>query len=624
MAEAEEEFPEQIDDAELSLRGINMLLNNGFKESTDLFHKYRNYSPLMSFGASFVSFLNAMMTFEEEKMQVACEDLRATERMCESDGTGVIETIKNKFKKNHTEGRRSEMTVIERLQRLIIVADCQVYLSVLSFVRQELSGYIKAGWILRKAWKMYNKCYNEITRLQEVCQRRSSAPQGALSFDQTSQNHNVSMHDPAAVCSSEPEPSPDHCSPAPVSHDPNKLNDDHKASSGRPKHVPKSQPRLDYSVTAESLSRLKGSVSFGYGLFHLCISMVPPHLLRIINLLGFPGSRQEGLDALTYSSESKDMKAPLSTLALLWYHTVVQPFFALDGSETEAGLQAAKAILRKKEAEYPDSSLFIFFKGRVLRLECEISRALICFNIALELSSEQREIQHICLYEIGWCSMIELSFSEAYKAFDRLRTESRWSQCYYSYLTGVCQGAAGDLDGACSVLKDVARLLKRKHNQIEQFSMRKAEDLIKPRPTKERCTMASIEVLYLWKALANCSSAKLQLMIEVLQQMGGSSYCGLKQLLLGAVHKSLGDNANAIQCFQMAFNDEEGRVSNSYVQPYSLYELGCVLVENPETTAKGRALLLQAKEDFSAYDFENRLHVRIHSALASLAATSPH
>lgn len=167
---------------------------------------------------------------------------------------------------------------------------------------------------------MYNKCYNEISLLQEVCQRRSSAPQGALSFDQTSQNHNVSMHDPTAVCSSEPEPSPDHCSPAPVSHDPNKLNNGHTASSGQPKHVPKSQPRLDYSVTAESLSRLKGSVSFGYGLFHLCISMVPPHLLRIINLLGFPGSRQEGLDALTYSSESKDMKAPLSTWVRVQKH----------------------------------------------------------------------------------------------------------------------------------------------------------------------------------------------------------------------------------------------------------------------------------------------------------------
>lgn len=255
--------------------------------------------------------------------------------------------------------------------------------------------------------------------------------------------------------------------------------------------------------------------------------------------------------------------------------------------------------------------------------KCQISGALTCFNKALELASEQREIQHICLYEIGWCSMIELSFSEAYRAFERLRTESRWSQCYYSYLTGVCQGAAGDLDGASSVLKDAARLFKRKHNQIEQFSMRKAEDLRKPRPTKERCTMAAIEILYLWKALSNCSNAKLQLMIGVLEQMDDLSYCGLKHLLLGAVHKSLGDNANATQCFQMAFNNEEGRVSNSYVQPYSLYELACVLVEKPESTAKGRALLLQAKEDFSAYDFENRLHVRIHTALASIAAMAP-
>lgn len=174
------------------------------------------------------------------------------------------------------------------------------------------TGYIKAGWILRKAWKMYNKCYNEITRLQEVSQRRCSAPQGALSFDSSP---NASVPDPTAGCSSQPEPRQD-CSLAPASegsHSPSQLNNGHKASSSRSKHKLKSQPRLDHSVTAESLSRLKGSVSFGYGLFHLCISMVPPHLLRIINLLGFPGSRQEGLSALTYSSESKDMKAPLST-----------------------------------------------------------------------------------------------------------------------------------------------------------------------------------------------------------------------------------------------------------------------------------------------------------------------
>lgn len=57
------------------------------------------------------------------------------------------------------------------------------------------------------------------------------------------------------------------------------------------------------------------------------------------------------------------------SLALLWYHTVVQPFFALDGADTEAGLEEAKSILKQREAIYPNSSLFMFFKGRVQRLE---------------------------------------------------------------------------------------------------------------------------------------------------------------------------------------------------------------------------------------------------------------
>ena len=35
----------------------------------------------------------------------------------------------------------------------------------------------------------------------------------------------------------------------------------------------------------------------------------------------------------------------------------------------------------------------------------------------------------------GWCSMIELNFKDAFNSFERLKNESRWSQCYYAYLT---------------------------------------------------------------------------------------------------------------------------------------------------------------------------------------------
>lgn len=579
-----EEKAEPIDDAEMALQGINMLLNNGFKESDELFRRYRAQSPLMSFGASFVSFLNAMMTFEEEKMQTACDDLKTTEKLCESDNAGVIETIRNKIKKS-MDSQRSGVAVVDRLQRQIIVADCQVYLAVLSFVKQELSAYIKGGWILRKAWKMYNKCHSDISALQEASQRRPSVPQTeSMSTDDA--NHNPS-----------PASSPNTSPGAKVPH--------------------------ETGVTAEALDRLKGSVSFGYGLFHLCISMVPPHLLKIINLLGFPGDRLQGLDSLMYASESKDMKAPLATLALLWYHTVVLPFFALDGSDTRAGLLEAKTILQRKSVVYPNSSLFMFFKGRVHRLECQINSALACFHDALELASDQREIQHVCLYEIGWCSMIELNFEDAYRAFERLKNESRWSQCYYAYLTGVCQGASGDLEGANAVFKEVQKLFKRKNNQIEQFAVKRADRLRKMSPTRELCILGVIEVLYLWKALQNCSPSKLQIMNQVLQRVDETSCRGLKHLLLGSIHKCHGNIRDAVQSFQFAVRDDYCRQINSYVQPYSVYELGCILLAKAETVGKGRSFLLQAKEDFTGYDFENRLHVRIHSALASIKDVVP-
>uniref|UniRef100_A0A8C6M661 Tetratricopeptide repeat domain 39C n=1 Tax=Nothobranchius furzeri TaxID=105023 RepID=A0A8C6M661_NOTFU len=561
------ERPQYIDDAEMALQGINMLLNNGFKESDELFKRYRTQSPLMSFGASFVSFLNAMMTFEEEKMQMACDDLRTTEKLCESDSAGVLETIRNKIKKSVSTRSTGKQELF--LQSCLHVIDEQAYTTrdALSFVTWS---YIKGGWILRKAWKMYNKCHSDISQLQETCQRRSSGSQESLSAD--NHNHN-----------------------APVEN----------------------------GVTAKALDRLKGSVSFGYGLFHLCISMVPPHLLKIINLLGFPGDRLQGLSSLMYASESKDMKAPLATLALLWYHTVVLPFFALDGSDTHEGLLEAKAILQRKSVVYPNSSLFIFFKGRVQRLECHINSALACFHDALDLASDQREIQHVCLYEIGWCSMIELNFDDAFRAFERLKNESRWSQCYYAYLTGVCQGASGDLDGASGVFKDVQKLFKRKNNQIEQFAVKRTERLRKVSPTRQLCILGVIEVLYLWKALPNCSPSKLQIMNQVLQSLDDTSCRGLKHLLLGSIHKCHGNIRDAVQSLQLAARDEYGRQINSYIQPYAVYELGCILLAKPETVAKGRSFLLQAKEDFTGYDFENRLHVRIHSALASLKEVVP-
>lgn len=44
--------------------------------------------------------------------------------------------------------------------------------------------------------------------------------------------------------------------------------------------------------------------------------------------------------------------------------------------------------------------------------QCQISSALTSFHDALNLASDQREIQHVCLYEIGMGFFSPLFFSQ--------------------------------------------------------------------------------------------------------------------------------------------------------------------------------------------------------------------
>lgn len=63
--------------------------------------------------------------------------------------------------------------------------------------------------------------------------------------------------------------------------------------------------------------------------------------------------------------------------------------------------------------------------------QCHINSALACFHDALELASDQREIQHVCLYEIGTCFLIWLVVTYWH------RYAVRW---WIDYLLSACHG----------------------------------------------------------------------------------------------------------------------------------------------------------------------------------------
>lgn len=563
------------DDSELALSGIKMLLNNGFEEAQALFDKYKNDSFLMHAGHSFVYFMTALISFEEEKLSEALKKLEETEKLCDTE-SGVFRSLKKKFKSKKKKEGDQTISIEDRIQRQVIVADSILYQGILVFTNQDIPSYIKGGWYLRKAYKIYEKLHKEMNQLIATSKLKQSKSQSSISSSNSGQ-----------------------VSDGPIDSNENEL-------------------------TEEVLSRLQAAVNFGYGTFQLCISMVPPKILKLIEFLGFDGDRQAGLVALNCTSHSRDMKAPLATLGLLWYHTVLRPFFALDGAnDYDAGTQEAEAIITEKESEFENSALFLFFRGRIQRLRKKTDESLELYRRALEAGKGQKELELMNLYEIGWCNLMKLNWRESLGAFTRLKDETKWSKCYYTYLMGVSLGAMGDVKGAKDILKDVPGLLKKKNNQIEAFVARRAEKMKKNPPTQEYCRLLSLELVFLWHALPTCTEAELRPYLDVCDMQTDNKVYHLKCLLEGAIYKELGDEEYALQCLEEALARHQGMKDDYHVAAFALYEMASIHMKTDQNRGKAKDLLQKIKDTYKDYDFENRLTVRVNNALKQLKEKGP-
>lgn len=598
-----DETGETFDDVKMALTGINMLLNDGFEEAFALFHKYKDESPLMHSGFSLVYFMQALMSFEEEKLGEALKVLQETEKKC-STNDGFVKSFKKRFSKKK-KMPEEEPSMEERIQQQVIVADCLLYQAILVFTGQDIPSYVKGGWLLRKAWKIYDKLHRELSQLGEIL-AQTYGPEFSSPIDPSSTQKGVPAETGAAVLeSTSNEKQVNGAAHAPI------------------EAVESTNEKLEPDMSPEVLGRLMGAVKFGYGTFQLSISMVPPRILKLIEFLGFEGDRGVGLTCLAYTSHSRDMKAPLATLALLWYHTVLRPFFALDGAnQAQAGSREAELIIKEKEGEFPNSSLFLFFQGRIRRLEKKNAEALSLYQRALEEAKGQREIELMCLYEISWCHSLALDWKNSRDGFTRLQKESKWSRAYYTYLVAVCTGSLGEVEAAHDMFRKVPSLIKRKNNQIEAFVNKRAEKFKKVKPTQEHCRLLTLEMIFLWHAIPTCTEEELRPFLAVCDSQTDHHLLPLKCLLEGSIYKELGEDEMALTCLQEALARHQGKKDEMYIPAFTLFEMASILMKDEQTIPEAQAHLQLIKDSYKDYDFENRLSVRVNNALKRLKASA--
>lgn len=127
------------------------------------------------------------MSFEEEKLSLALTTLKEVESRCIAD-TGWLKTMKSKM----FGGNEPQVPLSESLESQIILADSLVCIAILTFLQQDISGYFKAGWVLRKSWKVYQNAYNQIHSLYKMNVGELHLPGGnSLNITNFSVSHHI-------------------------------------------------------------------------------------------------------------------------------------------------------------------------------------------------------------------------------------------------------------------------------------------------------------------------------------------------------------------------------------------------------------------------------------------------
>ena len=223
-----------------------------------------------------------------------------------------------------------------------------------------------------------------------------------------------------------------------------------------------------------------GGIQNGMGTFSVILSLLPPIMLRLLSFFGFSSNRAEGMAMLHASAASNGLRAPLSSLVLLFLHVVIPSFFTI---HMQAHNAAASALLTRCFELYPGGSFFLWLQGRQQRNNRLLGEAIVSFKQAAAGQREWRQLQHLCAYELGTTYMFMLDHDAGRPWWELLAEENQWSKAFYIYMqliTIIPSDAAKPHPPAVDAMIErveaaCARKFGGKQLSLEQFILQRSE-----------------------------------------------------------------------------------------------------------------------------------------------------
>ncbi|KAI5827074.1 hypothetical protein K523DRAFT_392413 [Schizophyllum commune Tattone D] len=205
------------------------------------------------------------------------------------------------------------------------------------------------------------------------------------------------------------------------------------------------------AVDAEGHSKtidvhFRSGVYLGVGLSHLILSLMPSKILSIVELFGYHGDRQYGLELLQkaggwekgkkepgVNAASEGVRRPICDMALLIFHLVASSV-TFDGVD----VKMAEKILEWNLKRYPNGVFFLFGAGRLALIHSQPRRAIDYYTRAMEAQKQYRNLHHISHWEIALAHLSLWDLDTSLEYWELLEADATWSKAIYSYGLAVC------------------------------------------------------------------------------------------------------------------------------------------------------------------------------------------
>ena len=389
-------------------------------------------------------------------------------------------------------------------------------------------------------------------------------------------------------------------------------------SHGIYKHAAKYLTDSKRNQVGVSDDHFASGVCLGIGLFNLMVSLLPPRMIRLSEIIGISGDQVKAIEFLKRGSNLNGLRTEFCKMVYLFYHLVLESLIDLPtGNCIEA-----YEILEDRCRVFPNGVFYKLIKGRYLLCQRNIEYAQELFRETTQIHEKYSHLSHVSHWDLALTHIFLGNHELALDSIKHLQNVSKWSKCFYAYLEAILLLELGEqnLEAKFQNVISQKRRIAGKSIPLEKFVIRKTRLYLKQR----RLLFPTLELMLVFGGFRSCSAKLLdhyetQLTMELKRledptldrkQSNFWNDFALVQLLLGVV-KGEQTKPDALSHFDSLASISKRIELDHWYTPIGHLEHARILFRDGQHKSAKSTLALGIA--CKGYSLENMISMRLHN-----------